>query len=255
LEWNANHSGFIGAERSIPAQYFLKYGLLKTKFGTVDRTYEENGAIAFHYNVHHPPTISYLIYLSFLFFGDHEWSARLVPIAANVVTILFFYLFASEFWDKKAALLSTLIMVFSPMFFYVRYFTAVETLFITATCIVLYFYAKWLNTGCDYYLGLSLLSFAVGTLSDWPIYFIAPVVVAHALFFYRQAKVKARRKIVLFVPLAILTFLLYLSYVWIMTGDASGNQGYGDDLVQCSAPFSRWSSSSSSRRRTPLAVA
>jgi hypothetical protein len=230
LPWGYEHNGFIGAERSTYSMNYLKFGYKGSKLGLLTNIGSlETGKEQYEYNIHHPIGIHLLISFSFLVFGIHEWSARLVPILINVGTILIVYLFVKEYWKARAALFSAFFMVFNPMFFYSRNFLAVEHFAVFFWVVLLYIYVKWLKTEKSKYFYLIFITFALGTLSDWQFYFAVPTIILHYFGFVN--KKKKNKKIVLLIPFSIFLFLIYLGHVWLLTGSmGGGNFGITGDL-------------------------
>lgn len=226
--WSESHHGFVGGEKSRPAIYYLKFGYLETKLGQLTNEEWELGKEKLNYNVHHPIGLPLLISFSFLTFGISEFSARLVIILVNLTTIMFLYLFVKEYWGRKYAILSIFFMILSPMFFYIRNFTATEVFVLPFMISLFYLYVKWLKTKNKEFLYISFFVFIVGAfLADWWIYFIPPSLIFHYYFFVKGKN----RKILLFFPAIIFALLLYLFHVWVLTGSLIGKDSYWGNLL------------------------
>lgn len=222
--WDAGHKGFIGGEKSQIAMNYIKSSYMKTYFAqevNVNDAITEKDKIYQVYS-HHPPGMPFLVSFSFLVFGISEWSARLVPIILNLISIILLYLLVNTYWSKKVAVLSCFFLVFSPMFFFMRNFVAVETLSITFMIGFLYAYVKFLREKNDkkYFYGMFAI-FIIGTLSDWVFYFILLPVLAHYFFFHKD---KTKMWEIALLPVAaILSFLLFIGQVFVLTGSLEGS--------------------------------
>src|SRR5262245_10728994 len=56
--------------------------------------------------LHHPPLFPLLISFSFQIFGIAEWSARLVPIMASLLQLVFTFLIVRRLVNREAAWLA-----------------------------------------------------------------------------------------------------------------------------------------------------
>lgn len=64
---------------------------------------------------HHPPFLSWLVYGSFLVFGEHEWAARLVPIAATLLGLVLLWKFARNAAGPPVAAGAAIAFATQPM--------------------------------------------------------------------------------------------------------------------------------------------
>ena len=226
--WGNDHNGFLAKEKSGFAINYLKFGLWHTRFG---QKMDEGGTLdsslkQYSYYVRHPMGISLLTAFSFMLFGVTEWASRLVAVLLNISILVFLYRFFESYWDQKTALLALFFVAFSPMFFYIRHLLAFELLALFVISAILYLYVKWQETGHRRYRSLLFCAVSLGTLlSDWQTYFFVPGIVAHNIFFAKRKE----KKVLLLLPLACLSFLVYIAYVRWLTGSIHG-EGAGGGL-------------------------
>src|SRR5262245_11442275 len=104
-----------GAARSTAtSRNFLRYGYWTTSFapvvnsGVVDPRF-------FEIYYHNPPLTPWLTSISFLIFGVHEWSARLVPLLFSLGTMALVFKFAKAEYGKAAALCALLVLSVLPI--------------------------------------------------------------------------------------------------------------------------------------------
>jgi 4-amino-4-deoxy-L-arabinose transferase-like glycosyltransferase len=220
------HHGFILGEKARPAIYWLRFGIIETKFGQLVNTEWELGKERYNYNVHHPIGLPLLLYLSFKFLGISEFSARLPIVFVNAFSLIFFYMLMKELFEKKVALLSLFFFVFSPMFFYMRNFVSTEVFSLLFIFAVLYFYIKYIKSDNKKHLLLCGFFFFFGTLlSDWWVYFTLPTIIFHRLIYFRK------KDTLIFIPISILSFSLYLLHVYILTHSIIGENSYMGSLI------------------------
>lgn len=76
--WVGEHNAWGGAMYGNIARNFVKYGYRGTQFGpVVNSGYVPASEFKFYY--HYPPLLVWLVSVSYLIFGVHEWSATYVP--------------------------------------------------------------------------------------------------------------------------------------------------------------------------------
>lgn len=63
-----------------------------------------------------PPLFVWLLAGVFKVLGISEWSARLVPLAAGVGTVLLTYAAGALLWNRRTGFMAGLILIFSPLF-------------------------------------------------------------------------------------------------------------------------------------------
>lgn len=108
---------FNDAVMSTGARNHLRYGFGTTKFALVvdsgPRTPEH-----FTYYTNHPPLVPVLVSLSFALFGQHEWAARLVPIACSVSSLILIFILGARLKGPLSGLLGGMFFGLFPMTLY-----------------------------------------------------------------------------------------------------------------------------------------
>ena len=174
-----NEEGTALGIHGIHAMNFARYGPFVSRFagvlntGQVDR---ENWVVY----AHHPPLAPLLVSIAYRSFGVSEWSTRLVPSLFSIAATLLLYVIAYRRFGPDVALLAALFYAFCPMTLvfggmpdYINAQLAFFMLLAVET------YLKWQQTGrATWFLGFAL-SFVLGALTDWPMFFIVPVICGH----------------------------------------------------------------------------
>ncbi len=167
--------------------------------------------------VERPPGIAFLILLSYIILGVGAFATKMTTLFVSIASIILLYLFAKTYWNKKVALFSCFFTAFSPMFFFMRNFLSSEILAPLFISAILYTYAKWLATSeRKYFLSIFLVSGLGMFLGDWAVYFIIPPIIIHYFIFVK--KHEKNNKFLLLIPLSITMFLMYIGYIYLLTG-------------------------------------
>lgn len=137
---------------------------------------------------HYPLLLPLFLSGSFLFFGIHDWAARIVPITAITATAIMIYLLGKQLWSQKEGWLAALFFLFTPL---IRYFAKIpvhETIMPFFSTLVFYNYWLWYkNSSFRKYLILLICIFLAMQVG-WPAYFIVPLITFHYLLFYKKRK-------------------------------------------------------------------
>ncbi len=133
-----------------------------------------------------PPLFYYLAYLFkglFFFFRD-EVSLRLVSGVAALMFVLSFFLAIKRHGDKAHGLLSCLILVTSPLFYWQARYLQVDMLFSVFVCLsLLFFYWYLKNSGTAfYYLFFISLGLAFMTKGPLGLALVCPVIIMTLIF-------------------------------------------------------------------------
>ncbi len=199
-----DHDGWGGAFYSNIARNYVRYGYLATRLAPVTST-GDTPADEWRYYLTHPPFIGLAVSLSFHLFGEHEWSARIVPLLFSLANILLVFRLASSLWSRKTALLAAAILSFVPM--EVVYATHVDPQGPPVTFAALLLLLGYLERR-PFVAGAAFL---LGAGFDWPIHYMAGLIAVHALVFERDKKGWARWALLL--PAGSLVLVLgFLAY-------------------------------------------
>ncbi len=110
-QWTRGHNGFNGSAYHLAARNTARWGDLFPLQYYTSRTPPTPA----DYYTHHPLAMHLHNVASFLLFGDHEASIRLVPALHSVLLLIALMLFVRRFWDPLVALLAGLIYLALPI--------------------------------------------------------------------------------------------------------------------------------------------
>lgn len=200
------------------ARNYLRYGYLTTKFGWVinsDLVPPEK----FIYYTRHPPLFGIILSLGILIFGEHEWSARLVPILFTIGNIILIFLITRELWGKSLGIIASFFATFTPINSvygsHIDHVGSVVLFFMFAT---FFSYILWFKKNNNYYFFTMCLFFLLSALTAWPAYFLIPFVLIHNLL-------TKRLTLIWVLPLiGVLSLISFFSYVYLLTGNWLGCQ-------------------------------
>jgi hypothetical protein len=199
---------------STAARNHLRYGYAATRFGVVEN--EDVVPVEwFRYYPDHPPLVPVLVSLSFQLFGEHEWSARLVPIVFTLGSTVLIYLLGSALGGLRVGLLSAFIYALLPMNAYfgrVVSHEAPTSFFALAMALA---YLRWHRTRRPMYFGLAMSALLLGALCGWPAYYLAGILPLHHVV---SAGRHRAWKVFVFPLTAILLFGFHLANVYWLQG-------------------------------------
>ncbi|MEW6097259.1 MAG: glycosyltransferase family 39 protein [bacterium] len=194
------------------AQNYIRFGYLDSKFApTLNVGYEKPDK--FTYYINHPPLLPILVSLSFRIFGVHEWSARLVPILFSIGNLFIVFILIRRLWGKEVALLASFFFTLIPMDAYFGRMVCHEaptTMFFSLLC--LYFYLLYIEKEKKWHLAGIVISFTLGTLTGWPVYYISLLITLHYLIFFYPKRKKIILPLILF-SISITLFVIYIGYI------------------------------------------
>jgi len=108
--WNASLRGAIA--RNYNEHGFIGTGLLPYKhFEPLDDLSDPRAIVHWH----HPPGINVLVGLSYAVFGEHEASARLVPVASSLITFFLLFFLVRRRHGPRPAIFAVAIFTLLPM--------------------------------------------------------------------------------------------------------------------------------------------
>ncbi len=225
--WQSMHEDNGTLNESIALNH-LRYGLGVTKgqdlldteaqqsFGPRGLSEAQHFAYFAHGPTHprvygdHPPLLGLTIAGSFLIFGPHFWSERLVPIVYALLGLIVFYRLASQVFDLGVARCAACLYATFPMLAYFGRDVSHEAPTL--------FWALLLLTGyVQRRPALMAVVVVIGGLYGWPLYYFAVILwgvhcLAERRWDWRLARVTV-------LP-AILTFAVVLAQLdWALGGD------------------------------------
>ena len=169
-----------------------------------------------------PPLVFVLQKISFTFFGDNIFAARLPFILSGLLTLLLIYLILRQLTNIRVARLAAIFMAllsFSAWSFLSGYLEGIEIFFITLT---LYFWIKYLRSDHKRYLYFWGLALGMALLCKYTAIFLLPLFFFHALI-YRRTIFKSKE-----LYLACLVILLVLTPVIIYNIGVYATRGHFD---------------------------
>ena len=179
--FGANHEGTACGALLCVARNYVRYGPSAAHLGGIMNTgwvTPDNWAIY----AHHPPLVPLLIAALQGVAGVSEWSARAVPSLFSLASVALLYLMAWRRFGPPAALVAGVLYAFCPMTIALgampEYVGAQLVFFALAT---VESYTRWTETGQRRWLAALALSFTLGALTDWPVFYLVPLLAAHHL--------------------------------------------------------------------------
>ncbi len=202
---HGDHNGWGGAFYSNIARNYTRYGYLETRFAPVVTTGrvppEER-----RYYLTHPPGIGLAVSAAFRLFGEHEWSARLVPLLFSLGSIVLLFRLGEKIFSREVGLVAAALFSFAP----------VETLYGAHVdpqgAPVTFFGLLLLLAYEERRPVLAALALVLGATFDWPIHYLAGLVAVHAGFFRKDMRRWAAGFLAGSV-LLVVSFLLYARFV------------------------------------------
>jgi 4-amino-4-deoxy-L-arabinose transferase-like glycosyltransferase len=203
---HGDHNGWGGAFYSNIARNYLRYGYLETRFAPVVST-GRVPAEERRYYLTHPPGIGLAVSFSFALFGEHEWSARLVPLAFTLGSILLVFRLGEKiFSSRDVGLLAEALFALAPLG--TLYGAHVDPQGSPVTFAALLLLLAYI----DRKPALGAAALLLGAAFDWPVHYLAGLLALHAWLFRTDSK-RWSAGLLLGSFLLVGTYLLYTRYV------------------------------------------
>ena len=213
------HHDWNGAWYSNQARNFIKYGYLKTKFGAVMNN-DIVSAQDFRFFTHYPPLLPIFISLSFKIFGISESAARVIPLIFTLGTILLMYIISLKFFNRRIAILSSLLTTIFPITIYFGKMPVQEVIVIAPILLSVLRYFIFFEKPSRKNLLILFLSLTFSHLINWPGYYVTPLFFIHFLIFSKTShKFTQATSFILF---SVLMFFFHLSHTFLLTGELFG---------------------------------
>ena len=216
--YRANAEGTCAGPLLCVARNYVRYGPAAARFGGVINAGQVPRDQWIVY-AHHPPTVPLLVAALQAVAGENEWTARLPSALFSVgCTALIFVMIRRRFgWVPAFAsgaiyALCPLTLAFGDMPDYVNAQTVFFAL-ATVEC-----YLRFFETRRRAWLGGMAAAFVLGAISDWPIFYLVPLLCAHALL---RGGRRALIAIVLFGAASTAVFALVALWTGWTGGDGS----------------------------------
>jgi hypothetical protein len=215
------HQGWNAALRSTIARNYLRYGLVETGLKPLKNFEPLPDPRKGRVHWHHPPGVNLAVAASFAVFGPCEAAARIVPVAASLVSFAMLYLIARRRHGVEAALASVAIFSLLPMQVEYGKMVNYEPVVLALGLIAL----ELLERRRAEQRGSRRLLLAAGICAalcaagfvDWPAFLIAGLLGVDALL-------RRPRQPLVFVLLALTTCALLLFLLWWL-GKEAGPDG------------------------------
>ncbi len=202
---HGDHNGWGGAFYSNIARNYLRYGYLETRFAPVIST----GTVAREdrrYYLTHPPGIGLTVSAAFHLFGEHEWTARLVPLLFGLGSIVLVFRLGSRIASRETGLLAAALFSLAPL----------ETLYgahVDPQGPPVVFFGLLLFLAYEEKRPLlAAAALVLGAAFDWPIHYLSGLLALHALFF-RPDRRRWAVGLLAGSLFLVLAFLLYARFV------------------------------------------
>ncbi|MEO5769025.1 MAG: glycosyltransferase family 39 protein, partial [Polyangia bacterium] len=131
------------------------------------------------YYIHHPVLTHQLVTLTFLLFGEHEWSIRLAGLLPAFASLLLVAAIAWRYLGPLAGAVAALTFAVVPV--NIWYSVNIDQGFPSIACLLAFFwfYLRWLETGRWSVAWAALAFQALAGGFEWSPYFAFPAVFAH----------------------------------------------------------------------------
>jgi hypothetical protein len=140
-----------------------------------------------YYYVEHPFLPAWLVGASYAVFGAAEWSTRLPFLLFALGAIAVFWRVARRVIGEDAAPWASVAFALSPMIAYFSVATGHQAPTIFFLLLGILFYLRWIETGRRRELAGLFAAQVAACWSDWPGYYLALFLVAHALLVRRKS--------------------------------------------------------------------
>lgn len=167
---------------------------------------------------HHPPATPMLTAAAMAVGGVSERTGRIVPAVFSIATTVLLFAFVRRRYGLRAAAVTGVVYAFCPMTLALgdmaEYLNA-PLVFCGVAMVGAY--VRWIETGRRVWIAALSALFLLGALSDWPIFYLVPILSAHALLTRRARFIP----VVLLAGAAAAIFAVLAAWVLWSGGDVS----------------------------------
>ena len=210
--WTDN-ADFNGAVWSQAAHNFLHAGLVETAGVPAPFHYGPLPIPSEQYYCHHPSFLAFMVTSAFFLFGEHEWTARLVPILYSTVSLFILWFIVKSCLGSKVATFAAAIFAALPMQLHWGQLVNFEPCTLTWILVGFLGLRYWERTGRRRWAGLMMLGFVLCTLTSWLGCFMVALLCVHFLIFDREKHGRIALMLLAFSLLFGGLFLLQISHV------------------------------------------
>jgi 4-amino-4-deoxy-L-arabinose transferase-like glycosyltransferase len=129
-----------------------------------------------------PPMLFWLSAASMWIFGIHDAAYRFPSFLFSILSIYSTYRFASQYYSKRIALLSALVLASSQAMFLINHDVRTDTMLMGWVMASIWQLSRWLNTRTWKHLVLASVAMAGGMMTKGPIALMVPVFAFSAHF-------------------------------------------------------------------------
>ncbi|MBI2309867.1 glycosyltransferase family 39 protein [Candidatus Collierbacteria bacterium] len=199
------------------AKNFFRFGYLPLKFGATMATADIPSDDR-KYLTHYTPVLPVLISFSYRLFGVSEWSTRLIPIVASLVSVLLVMMLGKELISSGAGTLAGILMIMTPMFIYYGKNPVHEVVLLPFALLGFYSYLRWRRSREKKWWKILLLASTAAMLIGWSGYYAMGLIFIHGILFQPKEKMKFLQ-----LPLiAVALLALFLFHASILSSQAAG---------------------------------
>jgi len=212
LRWNEDNNALYG----LVARNWLKFGILKLKFGMVDYWLDNlNEKVSFY--THHPDLFILPTYLIYKIFGVSEFMTRLSPLLFTIFSIILFFFLTFEFYkDYLFSFFSTSIFAILPAITFYGKMLDPEIFVFFFFLLSLFFYLKIKNTKRKLYYFLFFFTLFLGGFMGWH-FFFTPFLIWFLIFFDKNFP--QRKMFLVLLPfVTVLSFFLIIFHIYFIDG-------------------------------------
>jgi 4-amino-4-deoxy-L-arabinose transferase-like glycosyltransferase len=184
----------------------LKGGLLLSRGQVVEWAFT---------NSFYPPVYDSFVAMAFLSFGASIFSARLVSIIFEVLTVFVIYGIANQLYkSQKVAVLSAVLFAVMPGMIWLSKLAMIETLLVFVVSLSLFFFFRWLQNGSKRDQALTIATFIIGGLVKYQVLVILPIIMLIGAYFWKKDHIKTEAKKWFTMPkLAIIIAALVIAII------------------------------------------
>jgi len=203
-----------GSLYSTMARNYLHYGVLELRLGQATNPEPVADIAQLHFHQHHPPGLPLLLAASFAVFGESEAAARLVPLSLTLGSLALLFAITRRVYGEGIALAAAMVFASFPSVLFFARMPGFEPPSLFFILLALWGYLNYLEAAGKASLLTLYLALAAGLMTDWPVYFLVPLIAGHYWVYCRGPRLL--NPVVLGLPMlasAMLGVFAYLSWL------------------------------------------
>ena len=212
-----NQIDFNGAVWSQAAHNILRAGLIETQGASTAFYFGPLPIPHTGYYLHHPPLLHLGVVAMFSLFGEHEWAARVIPIACTLGSAVLLWLLVASCLDRRAATLCTAVFACLPMTLCYGAMVNFEPVVLLLILGVLLALRYWELSRRPLWKMVFLAGMFVGMWVDWAMHLFALVLF---VWWIGRGNREWRRLAWMVLALTILSGALYMLRIRVLRPDA-----------------------------------